>query len=122
MTLQLSHRALTDALTFKPVLCALIDVSGLLEAVGDPAASEVVGRELDSDAVAGQDPDEIHPELSADMSENAVTVFKLDCEHRVGKRLDYRSLDFDRITLGHRLRWFPFSRRVPARTGRHTNA
>jgi hypothetical protein len=84
MTLQLSHRALTDALTFNLVLCALIYVSWLLEAVGDPAASEVVGRELYSDAVAGQDPDEIHPELSADMSENAVTVFKLDCEHRVG--------------------------------------
>src|SRR5919198_407028 len=119
MTLQLSQRALTEALTF---MGPSARAKRLLEAVRDPSASEVVGRELDSDAVAGQDPDEVHPELSADVGQDAVAVFQLDCEHRVGEGFDYRPFDFDRISLGHRRRCFPFSRRVPARAGRHTNA
>ena len=36
----------------------------LLEAVGDPAAGEVVGRELDLHAVARQDPDVVAPHLA----------------------------------------------------------
>ena len=88
MTLQLSQRALTDALTFKRILDSCFSASGdrtrLLQAVGDATAGEVVGRELDPDAVSREDPDEVHPELPADVSKDAVAVLKLDCEHRVG--------------------------------------
>jgi hypothetical protein len=30
-----------------------------------------------------------------------VAVLQLDCEHGVGERLDDRTLDFDRVFLGH---------------------
>ena len=110
MTLQLSQRALTEALTFNGssiVLCAL---GRLLESVRDPASSQVVRRQLDADAVTGQDADEVHAQLAADVGEHPVTVLQLDREHGVRKRLDDRSFDFDRIALGHRCSCFPFSR------------
>src|SRR6187200_3354900 len=97
ITLQLSQRALTEALTFN-------GSSFLLEPVGDPASGQVVWRKLDTDPVTRQDPDEVHPELAADVGEHPVAILQLDCEHRVGERFDDRSFHFDRISLGHRLR------------------
>src|SRR5436190_2587728 len=97
ITLQLSQRALTDALTF-----TIPRISWSPEPVCDPAPGEVVGRQLHPDTVAGQNPDEIHPQLAADVGENPVAVLELDREHRVGKRLDHRSFHFDRVLLGHR--------------------
>src|SRR5688572_6284246 len=102
MTLQLSQRALTEALTFNGFL-------ELLEPVRDPAAGQVVGRQLHADAVSRQDADEVHPKLAADVGEHAMAVLELDREHRVRERLDDRSLDFDRVSLGHGLACFPFS-------------
>jgi len=104
MTLQLSQRVLTDALTFNG--SSIVFVSGLesSESVGDATAGEVVRRKLDADPVTWQDPDEIHPQLAADMGEHPVAVLQLDREHGVGERLDDRSFHFDRISLGHRLR------------------
>src|SRR6478752_6293194 len=112
MTLQLSQRALTEALTFNGSSTrARVTArrSWLLEAVGDPAPGEVVGRQLDPDSVPRQDPDEVHPELAADVGQDAVTVLQLDGEHRVRQRLDDRSFDFDRITCGHRRLASPMS-------------
>ena len=75
----------------------------LLEPVGDPAAGEVVGRQLHRDPVAGEDPDVIHPHLARHVGEDPVPVFHLDPEHRVGQRLDDLALDLDRVFLAHRL-------------------
>jgi len=111
ITLQLSQRALTEALTFNG------SSIGLLEAVGDPAAGQVVRRQLDSDAVTGKDPDEVHPELAADVGEHSVAVLQLDGEHRIGERFDDRPFYLDRISLGHRLCASPFSRGVSVRHG-----
>src|SRR5439155_8601839 len=116
MTLQLSQRALTEALTFTGSSCRPGSVRcGLLESIGDAAASQVVGRKLDANPVARQDPDEIHPELPADVGKDLVAVLQFDGEHRVGQRLDDGTLDFDRVLLGHRRRCFPFSRRMSVR-------
>src|SRR5688572_7842455 len=77
MTLQLSQRALTDALTFNgSSIVVLMSVS--LESVRDPAAGQVVRGQLDTDTVTGQDPDEVHPEFAADVGEHSVAVFQLD--------------------------------------------
>src|SRR6478672_12005754 len=105
MTLQLSQRALTEALTFNGSstrACLDRQLAGLLQAVGDSAAGQVVGRKLDPDAVPRQDPDEVHPKLAADVGQDAVAILQLDGEHRVGQRLDDRPFHFDRITFGHR--------------------
>src|SRR6478736_3729239 len=122
MTLQLSQRALTEALTFNGSSIVLVALSCLLQSVRDATAGQVVRRQLDADAVTGQDPDEVHPQLAADVGEHPVTILQLDREHGVRERLDDRYLDFDRISLGHMCSCFPFSLAVPARPGRHTNA
>src|SRR3982751_2311372 len=73
ITLQLSQRALTEALTFNGSSCRSGLVwFGLLESVGDSTAGQVVGRQLHPDPVAWQDPDEVHPQLPADMSKDLV--------------------------------------------------
>src|SRR3990172_4171547 len=74
-------------------------VPRLLQAVRDPTPSEVVGRQLNADPVAGQDSDEVHPELAADVRKDAMTVLELHREHRVRQRLDDGSFDFDRVLL-----------------------
>jgi hypothetical protein len=109
MTLQLSQRALTEALTFNGSSIVCCGCCRSLESVRDPAAREVVWRQLDPDTVTRQDPDEVHPKLAADVGKDAVAILQLDREHRVRKRLDDRSFHFDRISLGHSS-VFPFSR------------
>src|SRR6186997_2501976 len=61
ITRQRSHMGLTDALTF---ICFL-SVS-----VGDSSASEVVGRQLDLDLVAGEDADVVLAHLPGDGRED----------------------------------------------------
>src|SRR3954453_2621951 len=100
MTLQLSQRALTDALTFTGPSDRSFGLS--LESVGDATPAEVVGGELHPDPVTGQDPDEVHPELAADMGEDVMAVLELDPERRVREGLQHRAFDFDRVLLRHR--------------------
>src|SRR5689334_20465264 len=115
MTLQLSQRALMEALTFNvsSSLAATRRAGGqiqlLLQSVRDPTARQVVGRELYSDAVAGQEPYEVHPKLSGDMREHAVPVLQLTREHGVGQRFDNRAFNLDRISFRHGRCWVPFS-------------
>src|SRR5664279_5443530 len=94
MILQLSQRVLTDAETFTS--------APLLEPVGNTAPGEVVGRQFDPYAIPGQNADEVHPQLSADVRQDTMLVLQLDGEHGIRKRFDDRSLDLDRILLGHR--------------------
>lgn len=119
ITLQLSQRALMEALTFNGssavgAACATRRCL-LLESVRDATTREVVRREFDPNAVPRQNPDEVHPKLPGDVGQHTVAVFKFDGEHGVRKRFKNRSLDFDRVSLGHGRCSFPFSRRVPAR-------
>src|SRR5437016_319468 len=67
----------------------------LLVAIDDPAAAQIVWRELDRHLVARQNLDEVHPHLARDVGQHLVSVLELDAEHRVGQRLDDRSLDLD---------------------------
>src|SRR5262249_6078707 len=77
----------------------------LLVAVDDPAATQVIGGQLDDHPVVGQDPDIVHPHLAADMSKNLVPVVELHSEKGIGQRFDYRALNLDgAVFLGHILR------------------
>src|SRR3970040_521159 len=91
MTLQLSQRALTEALTFNGSSTSGFvpeaDERWLLQTVGDPTAGQVVRGELDPDSVARQARDEVHPELAGDVGQNRVAVLKFDGEHGVRERL-----------------------------------
>ena len=54
--------------TFLSAFCVLDFAGrGLFAAPGDPATGQVVGRHLHRDLIAGQNPDEIHSELSGNM-------------------------------------------------------
>ena len=74
----------------------------LLESICDAATGEVVRRQLHAYAVAGEDADEVHPQLAADVRQYLMLILELDPEHGVRQRLDDRSFDLDCISLSHR--------------------
>src|SRR3990170_2536018 len=92
--LQCSHRTFTDGLTF-------IVVS--LKPVRDPAAGQVIGRELHLDLVPGEDPDEVHAHLAGHVCQHLVAVLELHAEHGVRQRLHHGAFDLDRIFFRHAL-------------------
>src|SRR5438132_498467 len=78
---------------------------GLLVAVDDATARQVVGRQLDHDLVLGEDSDVVLPHLAADVRQDLVPVLELDPEHRVRQGLDDPALDLDgAVLLRHVLR------------------
>src|SRR2546423_5774447 len=95
ITLHLSHIFLTLGLTFTGSLSSLVPVD-------DPAAGQVVGRQLHDHPVLGQDADVVLAHLAADVGENAVPVGELYPKHGVRERLDHAALDLDGpFLLGH---------------------
>src|SRR5271155_1947236 len=71
----------------------------LLVTVDDAAAVEVVRAELNRDAVAGEDADEVFAHTSGDVCKGLMLVFKLDLEHRVWQSLDNDCHHFNCIFL-----------------------
>src|SRR4051794_13891952 len=69
-------------------------------AVDDPRAIEVVGRDLDPDAIAGEDADAEAPHLARDVAEDLVPVVELHPEHGVRERLDHLAFELDLLFLG----------------------
>src|SRR3990170_1094817 len=104
ITRQRSHIGLTEGRTFIGL--------PLLHSKGDPAAREVVGRELDLDAVAREDADVVLAHLPGDPSEHAVATVELNPEHRAGQGLDHLAFDLDLLFLDchFRARTTPFGR------------
>ena len=80
----------TDGLTF-------IDLNLLLTTPGNPATGQIIRRHLYSHLVAGQNPDEIHSELSGNMRQNSVSISNVLLEYGVGQRLDDDALHFDHV-------------------------
>jgi hypothetical protein len=106
ITLQLSQRALTEALTFKG---SSISSAALLEPIRNSTTSQVIRRQFHPDSIAGQDADEVHAQLAGDVCQNAVAVLEFDGEHSVGQRLQHGSLDLYCVLLSHVLCVVPFS-------------
>src|ERR1035437_4841358 len=90
----------------------------LLVAVDDAAAVEIVRAELNRDAVAGEDTNEVLAHASGDVCEGLVLVFKLDLEQRIGQCLDdhrhYFNCIFLRQTLSFTGRDGPNATQYPA--------
>src|SRR3954471_20622645 len=59
-----------------------IDSFPSLEAERDAALAEVIGRHLDIDPVAGQDPDAILPHLAARVRQDGVFIVQFHAKHR----------------------------------------
>src|ERR671936_146897 len=64
-------------------------------AVDDPAAAEVVRRNLDLHAVAGIDADPVAPHLAGGVAEGLVAVVERDLVHAVAEGLDDLALELD---------------------------
>src|ERR1700677_1871620 len=60
----------------------------LLVAVDNAAAVEVIRAELNRDAVAGEDADEVFAHTSGDVCKGLMLVLKLDLEHRIWQGLN----------------------------------
>src|SRR5277367_6501769 len=71
----------------------------LFVTVDNAAAVEVVWTELNRDAVAGEDADEVFAHAPGDVSKGLMLVFKLDLEHRVWQGLDDDCHHFNCIFL-----------------------
>src|SRR6266849_10979859 len=72
---------------------------GLLVAVDDPAAVEVVRRELDLHPVAGEDTDAIAPHLPGRVAERLVAAVEGDPEITVPQSLDDLAVELDLLFL-----------------------
>src|SRR3990170_6451593 len=72
----------------------------LLVAIYDPAARQIVGRQLHRHPVSRQDADEILAHLSGDMRQHPVLVLQFHPKHGVGQRFNDRGHHFDGILLG----------------------
>lgn len=119
ITLQLSQRALMEALTFNG--SSVVEAARqpgrnwLSQPVRDSAARQVVRGEFDPNTVPRQNSNEVHPKLPGNVGQHPMSVLKFNSEHGVRERLKNRTLYFDRVSLGHGRGCVPFSRRVPAR-------
>src|SRR3954463_852616 len=67
--------------------------------VDDPGPIQVVGRDLDPDAIAREDADPEAPHLARHVTEDLVAVVELHPEHRVRERLDDLPLELDLLFL-----------------------
>src|SRR5579883_2422361 len=73
----------------------------LFEAEGDAPLGEVVGRHLDIDAVACEDPDPVLAHLARGMGQDLMLVIELHAKHRVRQKLRHGTRDFDQVFLRH---------------------
>src|SRR5215510_1719969 len=71
-TLQFSHRTLIDGLTFIAAFLAL------LESIGDPAARQIIWRQLNLDLVAGKYANEVHAHLARHVRQYTMPVVQRD--------------------------------------------
>jgi hypothetical protein len=91
--------------------------TGLSLPVDNPAPGEIVRRDFQLNAIAGDDPDEVFSQLAGDMGGYEVTVIEFDAETRVRERFGNGAVHFDRFLFD--LRHSPpkgktWSWRVPA--------
>src|SRR5262245_16534794 len=106
-TLQFSHRTLMDGLTF---IAASLE---LLESIGDAAARQIIGRQLDLHLVAREDADEVHAHLARHVRQYSMPIVQRHAKHRIGQWLHDSPLDLDRVFFSHGVRpSSPYATRV----------
>src|SRR6476646_8513885 len=74
---------------------------GLLEAIGDAALAEVIGRHLDQNLVPHQHADAVLAHLACGVGDNLMPVLKLHPEGRVGKQLRDGPRKLEQFFFGH---------------------
>ena len=74
-------------------------LSLLLSTPGNASLGEVVNRNLDGNAVTGQNSDIVHSKLSGNVSSHNVPIGKLHLEGSIGQSLNDRTFKFDNVIL-----------------------
>jgi hypothetical protein len=59
------------------------------------AFGEVVGRQFDANAIAGNDSDEVLSHTACDVGDDVVAAFQLDPKSSIGKGFGHRAINFD---------------------------
>ena len=85
----------------------------LLVAIDNAAAVEVVRTELNRDAVAGEDTDEVFAHTSGDVCKGLMLILKLDLEHRIGQGLDDDCHHFNCIFLRQTISFGKYEANAP---------
>jgi len=67
--------------------------------VGNSTSRQIIGRELDRDAVARKYTNVVCAHLSGEVTENVVTILELDGEHGIRERIDDLAVYGDRIRI-----------------------
>jgi hypothetical protein len=100
MILHFSHILLTEALTFIAAPCAKnvpLKPAASLIPVKNAPSRQIVRRKLNQHPVSREDLDEVHPDLPRYVSKHHMALRDLDSEHRIGKGLQHRALNLDRL-------------------------
>ena len=101
MILHFSQIGLTDGLTF---ICQFLleFVFSTLAAPGDTTPGQIIGRNFDLDLIARIDTDEVHTDLTGDLSHDFMPAGHLNAEIRVRQRFDDDAFNLDIVALGQR--------------------
>lgn len=73
----------------------------LTVAVDDPRAVKVVRRNLNANAVTGEDSNPVATHLAGYVTEHKVSVVELHAEHRVRQRLNNVAFELNFLFFGH---------------------
>src|SRR5262245_11657351 len=71
------------------------------EAIHDPAPRQIVGRELDPNAVTREDPDPVSPHAPGGIAERLVSVVEPDAVLAVAESLEDLAFEFDLLLFRH---------------------
>ena len=78
---------------------------GLAGPVGNPALTEIVGRQLYGHLVAAQNSNIVFSHLAGDMRGHNVSVFQFDAELRIRQVLKNGAFHFDMFLFCHAVSW-----------------
>ena len=74
-----------------------------LEAIGDPALGQIIGRQFNQHIVSSQHTDAVLAHLASGMTKDFMIIFEFHAEHRVGQQFDDRAAHFEKFFLGHKV-------------------
>ena len=98
------HSDLNSSQISKPdPYLAAVKIKGapLLVSINNPGPGQVVGRHVEKNPVAGENPDKMHPHFPRDVGQDPVTIVQFNAKHGIGKRLNYFTANLDHVIFGH---------------------
>lgn len=86
-------------------------------AIGDSTFCQIVGGELQGNAITGENPDAVPAELTREVGQNDTVLIELNAEQTTWKLLNDSPSYFNTIFLTHQPPWQDFSPTAGAKPG-----